>query len=307
MYFNCYLSTDISNGIEISNTSNNLANSIDTWIWYVCPPCILTIRTVGNIMILMVYSGQRFTSTNMFMRALAITDLFLLYNVVFIEWLGAFDIHFAALHDFTCKIHYFNTNVLADLPAWLTASMAVQRTVSVVWPHRVVMMCTRSKTLYLIVGMAVCVLALNAHALYGFGLVRTSDNESYLCESLTDEYDSFIVVIWNWVDLLCSSFLPFVLLVISNCMLVWKMRTSTKRILLVCGQSVSWGHRKKRNAAVTRTLIVISIVFLLLTSPCTVVAISNNYYLASTNNSEFQCTFDLIHDVTLSCGTQTAL
>lgn len=82
-------------------------------------------------------------------------------------------------------------------------------------------------------------------------------------------YGDFLTDIWSWVDLIIFSLLPFLLLIESNTIMIWKLTSFVKnaRIALSSGQSDPATIRNSRASSLTLTLIFLSITFLFLTMP----------------------------------------
>lgn len=242
--------------------------TITAWLWVVVPPIIFGLGTFGNFMnvviLLRIRSG---TTTNVFFVALSLTDTWLLYSGLLTLWLKrSFGISLQDMHDVYCKCVYFSVYVSGVLSAWLLVAMSVQRTASIVWPHRMVVLFTQRKSLHLLLGIVGFVLILHSHLLYGTELKSVSDNSS-ICTTISDEYYKFITITWSWVDLIIFSLLPFMLLSISNSVLIWTLKTSVRELKTTADLSRNISTREKKTSSITITLLFLSLSFCLLSLP----------------------------------------
>lgn len=248
-------------------------------IWKYCPPLLLITGTFGNLMTLIVLSQLKDGNASMpfCFQALAISDLTLLYSGLLRNWmLYAFNFEIRNLHSIICRFHIWIVYVTGMTSSWFLVTMTCIRLLSVARPHRVNEFCTRRK-LRATVGIVICTCCLlNAHILYGF-----ATDKGGICNYKDEEYENFARGPWPWVDLMFTVLLPFVLIFIGNMTLVWNVATSVQ-ILKHIDPAPSRAaratiHRKRASNALTLTLISVSSVYLILTSPICVYLIVDIY------------------------------
>nr|KAG5696505.1 hypothetical protein BaRGS_021041 [Batillaria attramentaria] len=114
-----------------------------------CPPVLLVLGGFGNVATIFVLRrinwGQ--STQHVFLTALAVVDLLLLYTGLLDEWLWeAFGADVRGVHVAFCKIHEWLLYALGDASAWLLTAVTAQRTMSVVWPHRITSLCTMKRS-----------------------------------------------------------------------------------------------------------------------------------------------------------------
>lgn len=230
---------------------------------------ILLSGVFGNVMILLILGRLKSSGSSMdiFFRALAVSDSILLIATSLREVLeGIFDTDFYSLHSVVCKFFIWMLYVTGVLSPWLLVAMTAQRAMSVVWPLRVKVLCTRKKSKLVLLALILLIMLLHAHALYGNDVFMDCGEE--IC-SMDLYYGDFLTDIWSWVDLIIFSLLPFLLLIGSNTIMIWKLTSFVKnaRIALSSGQSDPATIRNSRASSLTLTLIFLSITFLFLTMP----------------------------------------
>ena len=256
------------------------------WIWKVSPPVILALGTFGNVMAIMILSRMRsgWSAMNLYLRALAASDLCVLYTGLAVNWVDlalGFDVR--ATHGIVCKLRVWILNSCAVFSAWLLVVFTLHRAASIVWPHRVNVVCTRRKSLTAISCTFLVVCLLYSHLLYGFDVVSTET--SWFCSMGFQSYKTFIDDVWVEFDMFFFSLLPFAFLVLSNGVLVFRLAQSVKaaRETLTTGQQID--DRQKRASATTVTLIVVSTAFVVLTLPITVKNILFSLYTSDFTHS----------------------
>ncbi|KAL8590287.1 hypothetical protein ACOMHN_006403 [Nucella lapillus] len=254
--------------------------------WRYCPPFILVLGTLGNLMILWVLgvkSGASSYSMPIYFRALAVSDLVLLYTGLLRNWvkyLAHLDVR--DMHSAVCKIHIFLVYVTSMTSAWFLVMMTTQRAISVVWPHKLRQLHSR-KTASISVAVIVVIICLfNAHQLYGYEVRYYPDYGQYYCDYLDPDYEHFARGPWPWVDMCLASLLPFAFLLTSNSLLMWKVTSSIRDVRKLTNtghksQEVA-SHRQKQSTSLNVTLIFLSAMFFLLTSPVCVFLILDHYF-----------------------------
>lgn len=262
---------------------------ITRWIWTLLPPLIIALGTFGNVMVLAILCRSQSPTSNVFFIAMSISDLFLLYTGLLRMWLReVFEIALDGFSSLSCKAIMFVTNATGVVTVWLLVAMTTQRAASIVWPHKVHVVCTRRLSLSLVAGVTVTALLLHAHMLYGYELKRFSNTSASVCTDTTDEYNIFMSIVWPWLDLLSFSLLPFLLLAISNGVLVWKLLTSVRNLKSVAASRNQFRLRQKEASSVTKTVFFVSIVFVLLSLPYSVSLIVAVSYIGGQRNYDLR-------------------
>ena len=250
-------------------------------------PILLFFGTFGNVMTIVIHRrGQLTSSLSVFFIVLAVADLMLLYTNCFDAWLFyVFRFNMLGQHTVLCKLLVFLIYVSGVLSAWTLVAMTAQRAVCVMWPHRANVLCTAGKSKVIVVSISLFIAAIHTHLLYGVHVEIINGRKK--CVRL-DEYAPFSTNIWNWVDIVIFSFLPWLCLAVSNSLLVWKLNVSVREaeVSLGAGQTDRIKDRKQKAASVTVTLVAVSTAFLVLTLPMSVIQIlSNTFAIAGSSGA----------------------
>lgn len=273
---------------------------VTQWLRKICPVFIIAFGSFGNVMTLIILRRLGFSTTNVFIRSLAVSDLFLLHFGLFNYWLRiCFNISFKEAHVVTCKLSRFITYWTGVFSAWLITVMTVQRAMSVVWPHRIAVFCTEKITLLLIAGIVSFSAACYSHLLYGFTLISTLNETEVQCTIISHDYYWFLVVVWSWIDLLAYSLIPIVVIVISNTLIIWNLKVSYKNALSTLSSGDGHEVRSKKASSLTKTLLAVSITFIFLTLPFTIYIIIGPYVFQDIEvyDIEIRLLADLVHIV----------
>ena len=97
---------------------------------------------------------------------------------------------------------------------------------------------------------------------------------------LTREYVGFYFSVWSWFDLLIVSVLPWLCLVVSNCVLLWTLNVSIRQAQHSLGSAHTHGFsgRKKQASSMTVTLFAVSSAFIVLNLPMSCIQLTGFYH-----------------------------
>ena len=207
------------------------------------------------------------SSMSVFFLTLTASDLVLLCVTCFKAWINVtFKYNITAQNDTLCKLVTFLIYVSGVLSAWTLVAMTAQRAVCVMFPHRANVLCTVGKSKVIVVSIALFIASIHSHILYGLHVGMLDGRKRCVTHI---HYSPFIHEIWNWVDVLIFSLLPWLCLSVSNSLLLWKLRLSLReaKLSLGSGQADKINDRKKKATSISITLIAVSIAFLLFTFP----------------------------------------
>ncbi|KAL8608676.1 hypothetical protein ACOMHN_002905 [Nucella lapillus] len=214
-----------------------------------------------------------------YLTTLALSDTSLLYTGLLRYWLlNVFDLDIRASHTAVCKVHTWLVYSLTMVSAWILTFMTVERTLSVWKPHRVSVLCTRPKAAVIVVCIVSSSLAVNSHLVYGLEVVDAG-NRTYGCIVPDPHYLHFFNTVWAWVDLTLASLIPFTALLVGNSLILCKIYSSVRSARYlgsVCGNG-GMTQRKKTMSSMTVTLVALSVIFFMTTSPICVYNVMEHY------------------------------
>ncbi|XP_076435125.1 FMRFamide receptor-like [Babylonia areolata] len=260
-------STKENSTLSASDTSSFLGD-IDTILWYIIPPILLILGTFGNVMTVVVMRGMRSSQStaclSVYFTALALSDQCLLMTSLTFFW-----VHMG----FSWPPSFFRYDLLCIAPkflwctsgvtsAWFLVSMTYQRVISVIAPHRVKILCTVRRGKIIVAVIVILAVALNLHFMFSW---------SYWPEHGDCQYrESYMIYleIFEWLDLIWASMIPFLFLAAGNSVLVWqvvKAKQFSQKLRGNVEQQATSGTDKVHSMSMT--LILTSVAFLVLTLP----------------------------------------
>lgn len=241
-------------------------------LWKVIPPIIIVWGTIGNVLtVLVLFRQRKMSSTALFLFALAVSDLVILYsgplrNWVRVEW----EKDIRTLSDSGCKAQLYLTYCSIQLSSWLLVAVTWERTMSVLLPHKVRLCCTPRRALVAIGGILVFILGYNMV----IPIIMSLDGVgTYVCAPRTQEYRDFRDNVFQWMDFTMSFALPGVLLLAGNCVIVFQLRRSRLN-----QRQMNVSHGKKDGStrdttSVSFLMITLCVVFFLTMTPSTALQI----------------------------------
>lgn len=258
-----------------NETMTELLSRVDLMLWKAVPPVLLVCGAFGNVMTIVVMHGMRTglsaASMSQYFIALAVSDIFVLFNDLLRLWLKfAFAVDIEPLHSATCKIMRFASHTAAMTSAWFLIAMTYQRVMSVLIPHRVGVLCTDRRGKFVIASVVTVCCSINAQFLYTFDRTPSpTASTEYECNIVPNKYARYYIYnVHSWIDLFFTSLFPFLFLVIGNGLLINGLITSLRRNLNM--MATASGHARSMESKVsslTVTLVLTSLAFLMLTSP----------------------------------------
>ncbi|XP_076446392.1 G-protein coupled receptor daf-37-like [Babylonia areolata] len=214
------------------------------------------------------------SSQHALLMALAVSDFCLLYTGVLRMWIVfVFEVDVLVSHAVVCKAQKWLVYSVNTLSAWLVTSVTVQRTMAVLWPHRMRAVCTVRRTWLVIAALVFTVFALYSHLVVGVDVVEAWKNE---CNIHPDMFEHFYRHVFTWLDMCSSSFLPFLCLLTCNVILSLTLfrsssfsSSSSMAVQTISSPNAEHSKdlRKKTASRTTVLVLVLSCTFLALTMP----------------------------------------
>lgn len=244
-------------------------------------PILLFSGTAGNILSFIIYSQPAFRKsiTSFLFRILAIADTVALNYGLWNNWLGY--MHGKSLFTETeayCKVTIYLKYVFADFPVWVLVLISIERVVGVMVPHRARLIITKPRLL-----LAILLIFLFL-VVYNIPMMMVTSSKTYSTDG-KDMYHCYYdmrlaylaMSVIPWMDLTIYSLLPLLMMMISNSIIIFLVMK--RRKLLESRRSKSADAN-----ALTATLLTVCFVFMLLTLPHAIYAISANHLHESHEN-----------------------
>ena len=252
--------------------ANHPLSQAAAWVYRLRLFFIFVPGSFGNIMILVIQRriGRRLKDSvlSVLMSALAVSDLTMLSCVTWIYGLYFYGIDLYSLHEILCRGLFFLVFASGTTSAWFLVSMTTHRAVTILWPHRASSVCTTLRARWCVFAIAFITALIYSHILYGRAMKETP-NGAKVCSFVSEEYSTFLYHTFWWVSLTISSAIPFVLLIVSNSAIIYRVSQSLRqaREKLVTGSTNQLKEREAKASSMNVTLVCASLAFLVLTMP----------------------------------------
>ncbi|XP_063422220.1 probable G-protein coupled receptor 139 [Mytilus trossulus] len=238
-------------------------------IYTIVVPIIAVVGLFGNTASIAVFTSSflKRHSSSVFLAALAFVDnLFLL--TLFLTW---FDQTASNILSTTipCQIVVYVTYFAAFLSVWLVVGFTTERYLAICHPLRAPMLCSNRRQ-----KIAVTCLVLFAAVFYTFA-IWTTEAVQYgprkWCLTINDYYEFLQIV--TWIDTIISMVLPFFCIAFMNCRVICKAAIFHKKRQHCYKPTDSLKVKRNKHLTnksqmrVTRTLLIVSSLFLVLNFP----------------------------------------
>ena len=242
-------------------------------------PILLFVGTAGNILSFVIFSrpALKQSATALYFRCLAVADTLALNNGLWPSWMhDAFGIDIYPVTDVSCRIQTYLRYTLPDCAVWVLVIMAIERMVGVQWPHRVHDIFTRRRIRFSVFIMVIVVALINIPALW----IATKNDGSVSLHTCTVANDELAYQIWPWVDLTIYSLLPFTIMTGCSIVIIKTVYRRRRRLSRQCSVNGNTGSNVK---TMTTILLTVTFVFLFLTIPFTIYAITRDELYGEVN------------------------
>lgn len=268
-------------------------------------PLIIIFGTIGNLLTLMVMLRQKMRRrpTCFHMSAIAVFDTLVLYSDCLRQWLALLHGSNAlTLSSAACKVFHFFSYTFFDISVWLIVIMTVDRFLVVQFPLHAPKLSSLPRARKTVIMLIATMVLANLHFIWTVHL-----DDRHHCIYL-EGFEYFHVNVWPWIDAAVYSFLPFILLLVFNILIIvihrrsMKLRKTTLNINKprTRSQSSNQGTQLRLSAM----LFTVTFTFLLLSAPNVIlICIRNTYFDFSMQVDDFRniAVYRLVATLTMFC------
>lgn len=195
---------------------------ISAALWAGMGITILVIGTAAHILSIVVMATSRTMRTQsstvylLAMAAAGIASLYtgLLRHIVTIG-ITNWKYDFRHSHDIVCRLHMMLSYASLEYFAWMQATVAVDRLISVLIPHKYMTSCKWKAALVVVVIELVAVLSLNSSVVASVALVDGN------CDAVLVHYFTHI---WKYLDFISFSLLPATIMCVCNISILYMLK-----------------------------------------------------------------------------------
>ncbi|RUS73075.1 hypothetical protein EGW08_019156 [Elysia chlorotica] len=249
-------STDIPVDQYPPSSQDKLFEDINEWLKVYYSMFLLISGTVLNILSILTLSQKSFkrSTTSVYLRFLAIVDLFVLYNGLSRHFIsGVYHYNIRNVSEVFCKFNQWTTSFGPDISAWILVAVTSERVLSIVRPHSVRLMCTKLTARLTILGIVVALMTTNLPLMLFYGHSQAHNkttNTTLVVKCTLVHFVHFMDQIWYWLDLLKFVLLPSALLTTFNIIIV----SAITRRRHGLGKGFSFRGRKSLASSLNRQL-----------------------------------------------------
>ena len=242
------------------HSSNHVETLVSDNLWAYVGITIIIVGTVGHILSISVMSyskSMRVQSSTVYLISMSITGIVSLYTgllryVMFIG-ISGWENDLRDTSDGVCKAHMMITYASLQYFAWLQATVAVDRLISVLLPHQYMTRCKWK------VGLLVSLIELLLVVLLNIAVaVSVGQSEEGYCVPVSRE---FFFSIWGYIDLISFSLLPAAIMIVCNSVILYLLYKSKMKT----------GSSNSVAKSITVMLMSLNVLFLVTTLPVSVV------------------------------------
>lgn len=230
-------------------------------------PILMAFGIPGNILSIIILYRLRKCQRSTYLVCLAVADLCVLCFSEMPDWIiMLFRIRVNGGGSLVCRIQSFVYYSSLHISSWMLVLVTAERLCSVMFPHKVRILFSPARAVLSVVLIIVSILCLNSHCL--LRRYDTIDMEDYCFIRYTS--DHFYLFVWPWIDVTISFLLPCTLLIIGNCLIVYKLRRQKKYGFPSRTQNNSLEVRKYRVSVVTKRVVVVNLVYIICMLPISI-------------------------------------
>ena len=236
-------------------------------LWRIVPVILLAIGTIGNLVTIAVLlrKNLRVISSNLYLLALTVTDLLILYLGLFRRWLQySFDIDLRL--EMGCGPHIWLLYTCLGYSSWILVAVTLERVISVKFPFYSRNGFSRKTTITVLISIVLIAAAFDSIYLFAYKRsVKYSEyppmlNSTVKPVCVRETHLSLVIDTWYWLDLAFISLVPFTFLVISNTCIAHELIVHRK-------ERHQSGTNQYHHRPITRLLILLSVMFAITTLP----------------------------------------
>ena len=229
------------------------------------------------------------SGSSVILTALAVADTLTLAfgpTVLYLQ-----KIHNIFINDYflICKLQRYLKSVFSYYANWLVIVLTIFRVIAVYLPHKANVYCTRRKAFIVVVVTFAAFFVVNLDTI--IYIQHITENNRRKCWFTGSRY-TYYTVYSQWVMLTIMSVIPFVLLVTSNILIIYKVLIYSFR-----RRNMSTEIKSNDSQSMTAMLVGISVLFLVTQVPAVVISIIKRNLSTAKHNKEYLYVFLVIDTI----------
>ena len=261
-------------------------------------PVILVIGTIGNVLSIVVFlrKSLRATSMSIYLICLAIMDNVVLFLHTFDVLLVELNVLIIHKYNAACKTLAFLQYVTVHIEVWIIVIVTLERTAAILFPMKCKIWFTKLRSCMYLLGNVIILMCVNAHFFWTIGIVPEITNLrnnvtliSFSCLYSEPKYKHYLQVIWPVIDIIISSILPSIILLIGNSIICHQLYKS-----YVLRHQAANTQDQSHLTHTYVIMVAIVIVCIVTTLPRTMWALFTDYLVPFDYETDLQITYGLM-------------
>lgn len=286
-FINITSNSDDSDPIPIQQSADSVELRVRKQLLLFVPPFIFIIGVIGNTMsfVILTQRAMRIVSTYAYLTVLTFADTMVLFVGLLRLWITELTgSDFRVWNQSTCKLVNVLGSTISDFSGWLIIAVTAERFLAVCYPLRAPMVCSRRRAYAIVLALLAFHFLVNMHLFWTTHLTYTINCGGIItvrCDP-AEAYSYLVREVWPWVDAFMYSFIPFVVILVLNALIIRRVLISRRqRDSHLCRGSAS--SAKESSGRMSVMLLTVSFAFLVTTLPLNITLIVTNAVEFSTN------------------------
>ncbi|CAL8123658.1 unnamed protein product [Orchesella dallaii] len=265
------------------------------WVQRVLVPIVIIIGVLGNAVTIYILTRRPMrSSTNVYLTALAVSDLLFLLFSFSMSWRHYPFINTIWFYWWYTPFGLWMTDASSSTSVWLIVSFTIERYIAVCHPMRGKVFCTEERAFRVAIAVYLICFAVTASTMFEWRAAIAPNqtnawNETiYTLESTEFGDNTTYRLVYHWFTTVFFVLLPVVILAIFNFFLIHAVRKSrnVRKVMTNQMSSVRQVQIMRQENRITLILIVVVIVFLICQLPTALVLIYTSIHVVQVNSVE---------------------
>ena len=175
-----------------------------------------------------------------------------------------------------CQAMFLFGTVSQQLSNWILVAMTLERFIAIWFPFKVKTFCNKRNAVISLIAMFVFFVLANLQFIFTFEEI-TDSFVGFDCRPKPKHAD-FVKYVWYWIDGALYAFLPIILIIVFNGLIIYAVRKSGRDQRDLTNRAMNMSDKLVQQRQVTVMLLTVSLVFVVLILPNCIFFIVKTYW-----------------------------
>ena len=235
------------------------------------PPILITIGVPGNLLSVIILYRLRKTQKSTFLVCLAVADLIFLGVFKMFDWIANLtNMNLVDTYGIICRIQVFGYCSSVQIASWMQVLVTMERVVSVASPHKVRLIFSPARSMYLVILMSIIVISVKIVLLIDTAAAHFS-TDKYCFDSGNFHY--IYLDFWPWMNLCVGYFIPWIALFVGSIVIVLLLRRKSTHGGSPLSEDKLTGKRRYKISVITKRVIALNVVYNICVTPTNIMSV----------------------------------